>query len=202
MSASKLKVLIAGAGIAGPCLAYWLSRTRLNISITIIERSVTPRITGQAIDVRGPAIEIVKKMKLEEAIRSRHTTEEGTRFVNSSGKTFAQFSAGDNFTADYEILRADLSQLFLEATERLDNVQYIYGDSVKSLEQTDKHVDAIFTSGSRDTFDLVVAADGSGSKTRPLILDEQVLRDSYHFLGQYVAFFSIPSRPTDPKLWQ
>ena len=141
-------------------------------------------------------------MKLEEALRSRHTTEEGTRFVNSSGKTFAQFNAGDVFTAEYEILRADLSQIFLQATEGLGNVQYIYGDSVKSLVQTDKDINVTFTGGSKDTFDLVVAADGSTSKTRSLILDEQVLKDSYKFLGQYIAFFSIPSRPTDPKLWQ
>ena len=202
MSAPKLKVLIAGAGIAGPCLAYWLAKTRLDISITIIERSPSPRATGQSIDIRGRAVEIIKAMKMEEAVRSRHTTEEGTKFVNSSGKIFAQFKAGDSFTADYEILRADLSQLFLDATEGLANVQYIYGDSVRSLEQTDKAVDVTFTGGSKDTFDLVVAADGSTSKTRSLILDEQVLKDSYKFLGQYIAFFSIPSRPTDPKLWQ
>jgi len=202
MSALKSKVLIAGAGIAGPCLAYWLAKTRLDISITIIERSPSPRVTGQAIDIRGPAVEIIKAMKLEEAVRSRHTTEEGTRFVNSSGEFFAQFNAGDSFTAEYEILRADLSRLFLEATEGLGNVRYIYGDSVKSLEQTDKDINVTFTGGSKATFDLVVAADGSTSKTRSLILDEQVLKDSYKFLGQYIAFFSIPSRPTDPKLWQ
>ena len=114
MSAPKLKVLISGAGIAGPCLAYWLSKTRLDISITITERSPSPRVTGQWIDIRGPAVEIVKLMKLEEAVRSRHTTEEGTTFLNSSGKIFAQFNAGDSFTAEYEILRADLSRLFLE----------------------------------------------------------------------------------------
>ena len=202
MSALKLKVLISGAGLAGPCLAYWLARTRLDISITIVERSPSPRATGQAIDIRGPAVEIIKGMKLEEAIRSRHTTEEGTTFLNASGKVFAQFNAGDAFTAEYEILRADLSQLFLEATEGLGNVQYIYGDSVKSLQQTDRDINVTFTGGSKDTFDLVVAADGSTSKTRSLILDEQVLKDSYNFLGQYIAFFSIPSRPTDPKLWQ
>jgi 2-polyprenyl-6-methoxyphenol hydroxylase-like FAD-dependent oxidoreductase len=122
MFALKLKVLIAGAGIAGPCLAYWLAKTRLDISITIIERSPSPRVTGQSIDIRGPAVEIIKAMKLEEAVHSRHTTEEGTRFVNSSGKGFAQFNAGDSFTAEYEILRADLSRLFLEATEGLGNV--------------------------------------------------------------------------------
>lgn len=202
MSALKLNVLIAGAGIAGPCLAYWLAKTRLDISITIIERSPSPRTTGQSIDIRGPAIEIIKVMKLEEALRSRHTTEEGTRFVNSSGKIFAQFNAGDVFTAEYEILRADLARTFLEVTEGLGNVQYIYGDSVKSLEQTDKDVNVTFTGGSKDTFDLVVAADGSTSKTRSLILEEKILKDSYKFLGQYIAFFSIPSRPTDPKLWR
>lgn len=95
-----------------------------------------------------------------------------------------------------------MSELFLEATEGLGNVRYIYGDSVKSLEQTDKAINVTFTGGSKDTFDVVVAADGSTSKTRSLILDEQTLKDSYKTLGQYTAFFSIPSRLTDPKLWQ
>lgn len=82
----------------------------------------------------------------------------------------------------------------------MSNVQYKYGDSVKSLEQTDKSINVTFAGGLKDTFDLVVAADGSTSKTRPMILGEQILRDSYKTLGQYIAFFSIPSRPTDPKL--
>ena len=201
MSAAKLKVLISGAGIAGNCLAYWLSRTRLNASITIIERSPVPRVTGQSIDIRGSAIDIIKEMKLEETIRSRLTTEEGTTFVNSSGKTFAQFRTGDAFTAEYEILRADLSQIFLEATKGLGHVQHVYGDSIKSLEQTDKGVNVSFAGGSKDAFDLVVAADGSTSSTRSMILDEHVLKDSYNFLGQYIAFFSIPSQPNDSKLW-
>jgi 2-polyprenyl-6-methoxyphenol hydroxylase-like FAD-dependent oxidoreductase len=202
MSAPKLKVLVSGAGIAGPCLAYWLTRTNHNLAITIIERSPFPRVTGQSIDIRGPAIEIVKAMKLEEAVRRRHTTEEGTSFLNASGNVFAQFKAGDTFTAEYEILRADLAGLFLEATESSGKVQYIYGDSIKSLEQTEKGANVAFTGGSKDTFDLVVAADGSTSKTRTMILDDQDLKNSYNFIGQYIAFFSIPSLPTDPKTWQ
>ncbi|RDW59068.1 flavo protein monooxygenase [Coleophoma crateriformis] len=202
MSTPKLKVHIVGAGIAGPCLAYWLARTHLDVSITIIERSPSPRVTGQSIDIRGPAVEIVKMMKLQEAVRSRHTTEEGTSFIDSSGNAFAQFDAGDSFTAEYEILRADLSQLFLEATESLDNMKYIFGESVQSFQQTDRGGTVTFTRGSEESFDVVVAADGSTSKTRAMILDEPTLKDSYNFLGQYIAFFSIPSRPNDPKLWQ
>ena len=202
MSTPNLKVLISGTGIAGPCLAYWLARTRLHTSITIVERSATPRVTGQAIDIHSPAIEILKKMKLPDAVRSYYTTEEGPTFLNSSGEAMAQFKAGETFTAQYEILRADLSQLFLDATKTSDNIRYIYGDNVTSLEQTDKNINVTFASGSKDTFDLVVAADGSTSKIRPMILDEQVLKDSYEFLGQYNAFFSIPTRPNDSRMWQ
>lgn len=205
-SVPKLKVLISGAGIAGPCLAYWLSRTRLHTSITIVERSPSPRISGQALDIHDSAIEVVKKMGLLDAVRSYSTTEEGTRFINSSGRAFAEFMAPSHFTAEYEILRADLSELFLKATEPMSSisnyVHYVYGDSVRSLEQTDTEVKVTFSSGSKDTFDLFVAADGAASKTRSMILDEDTLKDSSKSLGMYNAFFSIPSKPTDEKLWQ
>ncbi|KAF1852217.1 FAD/NAD(P)-binding domain-containing protein [Cucurbitaria berberidis CBS 394.84] len=197
----KLKVLISGAGIAGPCLAYWLARTRLNTSITVLERSPVPRPTGQAIEIRGPAIEVIKRMKLEEAVRSRTTTEEGTRFLSSSGKTIAEFGLGDAFTAEYEILRADLCGLFLEATESLKNVEYIYGDHVTSLQQTERSVVVSFAGGAKQDFDLVVGADGATSKIRSLILDEEARKDSYKLIGQYVAYFSIPRQPSDTKHW-
>ncbi|KAF2092768.1 FAD/NAD(P)-binding domain-containing protein [Rhizodiscina lignyota] len=202
MSTPHLKVLISGAGIAGPCLAYWLARTRLRTSITIVERSRTPRVTGQAIDIHGSAIEILKRMNLLDAVRSCYTTEEGTAFLDSSGKAIAQFGAGENFTAQYEILRGDLSRLLLEATETSDNIKYVYGDPITSLKQTDSDINVTFAGGSEDTFDLVVAADGATSSTRPMILDEQILKDGYKFLGQYNAFFSIPSRPDDSRMWQ
>ena len=206
MTTSKLKVLISGAGIAGPCLAYWLARTRLHTSIVIVERAPIPRVTGQAIDIRGTAIEIMRRMGLEEEVRARHTTEEGTAFVNRAGEVFAEFGGGgrgggDTFTAEYEILRADLSELFLEVTKKLDNVRYVYGDSIVSLDQTDQHVHVTFTTGTQDKFDLVVAADGSTSTTRPLILDASIRKGCYKPIGQYVAYFSIPRIPTDTKIW-
>ena len=201
--APKLKVLISGAGIAGPCLAYWLARTRLDVSVTIVERSPVPRATGQSIDIRGAAIEIVKRMKLEEAVRARSTTEEGTVVLNSAGKPFAEFRTDGPFTAEYEILRADMAELFLDATDKLRSVKYMYGDYITSLDQTEKNVvDVAFNSGSKGTYDLVVAADGGTSRTRSMILDDSITKGSYNFLGQYIAFFSIPRREGDPKLWQ
>lgn len=199
--APKLKVLISGAGIAGPCLAYWLSRTPLNVSVTVLERSPTPRVTGQSIDVRGSAIDILKKMQLEEALRARHTTEVGTRIVNSTGNTIAEFGKGDTFTAEYEILRADLCGLFLDATTQLPNVRYIYGNSISALTQNEKDVTVSFSRGATEQFDLLVAADGSTSHTRPMILSPELLTNCYNFIGQYVAYFSIPQQSSDTKHW-
>jgi 2-polyprenyl-6-methoxyphenol hydroxylase-like FAD-dependent oxidoreductase len=68
MSTFKLKILISVAGIAGPCLAYWLAQTRLDISIIIVERSPSPRVTDQPIGIHGPAVEIIKAMELESTL--------------------------------------------------------------------------------------------------------------------------------------
>jgi 2-polyprenyl-6-methoxyphenol hydroxylase-like FAD-dependent oxidoreductase len=201
LSPTPLKVLISGAGIAGPCLAYWLSRTRLNTSVTIVERSPVPRPTGQAIGIRGTAISVIKKMGLLEAVNARHTTEEGTRFINGAGKAFAEFGKGASMTAEYEILRADLCGLFLDATAELANVTYKYGDYVTDLEQSSSSVHVGFANGSKETYDMVVGADGSTSKIRSMILPKDALDGSYNFIGQYIAYFSIPSVASDTKHW-
>ena len=151
--------------------------------------------------MRGPAVEIVKRMNLEEEMRARNTTEVGTVFVDAVGKSFARFSQGEAFTANYEILRGDLAEMFLDATRQMKNVRYTYGDSITSLKQTEKAVDVTFASGSSGTYDVVVAADGATSKVRAMILDEHTLRDSYHPLGMYIAYFSIPKQADDQKLW-
>ena len=165
MSLSKtpqLKVLINGAGIAGSNLAYWLARTRLNASITVVERSPSPRPTGQSIEIRGAAISIVEKMGLLPSVLARNTTEDGTRLVNASNKIIAEFGKGDNrFTSEYEILRADLCSLFVDASKSMENVNYVYGDYVTAVQQTDKKVDVTFNSGAKDSFDFIVGADGS-----------------------------------------
>ncbi|KAG9185528.1 hypothetical protein G6011_06859 [Alternaria panax] len=164
--APQLKVLINGAGIAGLTLAYWLARTPLNACITSIE-------------IRGGAVSIVEKMGLLPRVLALNTTEEGTRLVNTSSKILAEFGKGENsFTFEYKILRADLCGLFLDASKDTKNVNYVYGDYVIAVQQTDKAVDVTFSSGKKDNFDLVVGADGSASRIRSLILDEETQKES------------------------
>lgn len=55
-------VLISGNSIAGPTLAYWLSRH--GFKVTLLEKATAPRLGGQAIDVRGVALTVIDRMGL------------------------------------------------------------------------------------------------------------------------------------------
>ncbi|KAE9965260.1 hypothetical protein BLS_007747 [Venturia inaequalis] len=207
MSSSPLKVLIAGGGVAGPCLAYWIARTKLDVSVVVVERSPVPRSSGQAIDIRGPAVKVIQLMGLEDTIKSKHTSETGTAFVDKEGKVIAQFdSTGDtsnqSATSEFEILRAELADVFFEVTQGKNNIDYVYGDYVTGLNQDGDGVQVTFDKRMEERFDVVVACDGQSSKTRSFMFDKDDIADPYNFLGQYTAFFSIPSRPEDPKTWR
>ncbi|QDS75081.1 hypothetical protein FKW77_006871 [Venturia effusa] len=208
MPSSSLRVLIAGGGVAGPCLAYWITRTKLDTSIVVVERSPVPRSSGQAIDIRGPAVKVIQQMGLEETIKSRHTSETGTAFVDANGEAIAQFDkTGDNSnqsaTSEFEILRAELADVFLKATEGRDNIEYVYGDYITGLTQEGgEGVQVTFDKRAAEKFDIVVACDGQSSKTRSFMFDNDEIADPYNFLGQYMAFFSIPSLPEEPKTWR
>ncbi len=59
---SSKSILISGASIAGPTLAYWLDRYGFNV--TVVERTSDVRSGGYPIDVRGTAIDVVERMGL------------------------------------------------------------------------------------------------------------------------------------------
>ena len=192
---SKPSVLIAGAGIAGPVCAYWLSRA--GIRSTIIERAPELRNTGQQIDVRGSGLTVVKRMGLEEVVRSKTTKEKGLAFVNSRGKRLAVFpvdeKGGMSFTSDIEILRENLVKIFYDASK--EDTEYIFGDHVAEIHQENgKKVRVVFEKGGEKEYDFVIGADGMNSKTRQLAFPSEKPLKS---LGQYTSFFTIPYKETD-----
>lgn len=92
----QLNILISGAGIAGPTLAFWLNKFLPSCHVTILERSPSPRFGGQAIDLRSAAVPIVDRMGLLGKVKEHTTTEEGMEFVYADGKTKATFPASGN----------------------------------------------------------------------------------------------------------
>ncbi|MGW5667733.1 FAD-dependent monooxygenase [Micromonospora sp. NPDC003776] len=183
-------VLISGAGIAGPALAFWLRR--YGFAVTVVERAPGLRPGGQAVDVRGTAREVVARMGLTDRIRAECVREQGMAYVDARGEVRARMPvhafAGEGIVADIEIERGDLARVLYEETR--SDVEYVFDDSIEALTQTDDGVRLTFTRSSPRTVDLVIGADGSHSRTRALAFGPE---SAYvRPLGAYLAYFTTP----------
>lgn len=187
-------VLISGASIAGPALAYWLNR--YGFTTTIVERADGIRAGGQTVDLRGAGREVARRMGLEDAVRGASTGEAGVAFVDASGRVRAAFGAdafgGEGLVSELEILRGDLAELLHERT--LDQTEYVFNDRIAAVAEEPGRARVSFDSGHERDFDLVVAADGIGSRTRRLVFGDE---PTFRSLGMYTAYLTIPRAEAD-----
>ncbi|MCX2584384.1 FAD-dependent monooxygenase [Pedobacter sp. MR22-3] len=189
----KIRVLISGASIAGLSTAYWLAK--YGFEVTIVERAAHIRPGGQALDVRGPALEVASRMGILETIRRAGTKLKGMSIVDAltGNETYRNtegtITAGKFSSPDVEILRDDLCHVLFEAVG--DQVTYIFNETIVSLDQKETGVEVKFTNAPDQQYDLIIGADGLRSNVRRLIFggDEQFIR----YLGNYVAIFTIPN---------
>lgn len=182
-------VLISGASVAGPALAYWLRRHGMDV--TVVERSPRPRPGGQGIDIRGAARTVIERMGLTEQVRAVHTGVHGIAYVDEDNRRLAELP-GDAFgdsggvIADLEILRGDLMRILIGATS---GVEWVYDDSITALRETGTGVHITFERGEPRDFDVVVGADGVFSNTRRLAFPA----DSWRMIdsGFHRAVFTV-----------
>ncbi|MFJ2738862.1 FAD-dependent monooxygenase [Streptomyces sp. NPDC087440] len=191
-------VLISGASIAGPALAFWLRRH--GMTPTVVERAPALRGGGQTVDLRGAGRTVVRRMGLEDAARKRLTHEEGLRFVDSADRTRATFGAdslgGEGFVIELEILRGELADLLHQETRA--DTEYVFDNEITALHQTETGdgVDVSFRQGPDRHFDLVVLADGFRSRTRDLVFGDRARISSF---GLCTAYFTIPRAASDGR---
>ncbi|GAA2866014.1 FAD-dependent oxidoreductase [Actinoplanes cyaneus] len=179
-----MDVLISGASIAGPALAYWLGR--YGHRPTIVEAAPRLRTGGQAVDFRGPLhLGILEKMGVVGALRAVETRGTAMRFVDEHGNRQMEWPA-DLAGGDLEVLRGDLAQILCDAGKE---TEFLFGDRITALDETPGGVDVTFASGRQRTFDLVIGADGVHSGVRRLTFgpEEQFVKH----LGYYVATWPI-----------
>jgi 2-polyprenyl-6-methoxyphenol hydroxylase-like FAD-dependent oxidoreductase len=188
---SGTRVLVAGASIAGPALAHWLCRR--GAEVTVVERAPGLRPGGQAVDARGVAKEVIRRMGLDAAVRAARTETAGAYTVDADGNVLETFRAddhgGDGYIAEIEILRGDLSRVLHDNTR--DGVEYVFGDWIAELAQDADGVDVAFAGGEERRFDLVVGADGLHSALRAMVFGprERFVRH----LGLVLAFYTVPN---------
>jgi 2-polyprenyl-6-methoxyphenol hydroxylase-like FAD-dependent oxidoreductase len=196
----SLRVLIAGGGIAGQALAYWLGRG--GHRVTVVERFPALRATGAQVDLRGQGIEAVQRMGLLDAVRGELVDEAGVALIDARGRARATIMANTSgqgrqtLTSEYEIMRGDLVRILHEATR--DQAEYVFGRSVDGFEQDERQVTAHFSDGSAEAFDLLVGADGQGSRIRQAMLPAGF--DPYRRLGIHMAYWFVPRIASDGNI--
>jgi 2-polyprenyl-6-methoxyphenol hydroxylase-like FAD-dependent oxidoreductase len=182
------RILISGASVAGPSLAWWLARH--GFRPTVVERAPQLRGGGYAVDFRGAAhLSVLTKMGILDRIRERQTHLSATTYVDADGRPVASMPAGI-FAGDVEILRGDLGRILYEATR--GGTEYLFGDSITGLHQDAGGVHVTFRRAAPQTFDLVIGADGLHSAVRELAFGDY--QDPVHDLGLYVSIFGVPDR--------
>ncbi|KAK5191716.1 hypothetical protein LTR92_008297 [Exophiala xenobiotica] len=202
---TKPKVLVVGASIAGPTAAYWLAKA--GASVTVIERFPELRRGGQNIDIRTFGVTVMRKIPgMEAAVRAKTTRLQGLSFVRDDGRPYGIIRPTGNpdqqsLVSEYEIFRDDLAKILFDLTKDNENVKYVFGEQVASIQQDEKGEDVgqgsgpvtvAFANGLLPTsqYDLVVACDGATSRTRAIGLGCGV-RDHIKPTNCWGAFFSL-----------
>jgi 2-polyprenyl-6-methoxyphenol hydroxylase-like FAD-dependent oxidoreductase len=183
-----MRILISGASIAGPVLAYWLNR--YGFEATVVERAPTLRKTGgHAVDLFRPSMEISAKMGVLPQIEALATGtdtlmmyREGRQRPTRVDLTKLVGVASDRHV---EIMRDDLSEVYYDAGR--DHVEYLFGDSITAISPDGE---VTFERAAPRRFDVVIGADGLHSNVRRLTFGDEARLT--RFIGAYLAVVSAP----------
>ncbi len=185
MEPKDKKVLVSGASFAGLSTAYWMNK--LGYKVTVVEIAESLKKGGTPVNIMGNTIDIVKRMGLFDQIQANKITMETMEFKNSDNiterLTYTQIEHEERGEVEYEIERDSLLHLLFEAVK--DDVEFIFGDSIMSLEEKDNSVEAAFKNGQKRSFHLVFGCDGIHSAVRKYWFGEEALFS--HFLKTYFS---------------
>ncbi|GAA2070182.1 FAD-dependent monooxygenase [Streptomyces albiaxialis] len=185
-----MRILVPGTGVAGLALAVEL--TARGHEVSLIERAAEFRTGGTPIDIRGDALGVVARLGLLPRVREHRVdaSERGV-FVDAHGATVAPLpveQVGDS-DDDIEITRDDLARILVDALP--PGVPIRFGDSVVALDENEDggRVDVGFLSGHRESFDLVLGADGLHSAVRRLVFGPEA--DCVRHLGVHLGIAHV-----------
>jgi len=183
-------VLVCGAGIAGATLGFWFARN--GFRPTVVERSAGRRSSGNPVDVRDEAMEVVDEMGVLPRLRELATHARRLRLLDARGRQVATVRMSGSKPTSIEVPRADLASVLHEAAR--DEVEFLFGDTIAALHQDAGGVEVTFEQAASRRFDLVIGADGVHSAVRRLVFgaEEKFVRHA----GLYVGTVSL-GEPSD-----
>ena len=163
-----MRVLIVGGGIAGMCAAIRLAET--GHEIELIDLDPEWRVYGAGITITGPTLRAYKRLGLLDQIKAVGAITNGVRLFRYDGTLIQELDepvVEEGVPATGGIMRPDLHRI-MQARVKEVGVTVRLGLTVDRLDQRDGGVDVLFSDGSEDRYDIVVAADGIASRVRAL----------------------------------
>jgi 2-polyprenyl-6-methoxyphenol hydroxylase-like FAD-dependent oxidoreductase len=195
-----MRIVINGAGIAGPTLAYWLRKA--GHEVVLVEAAPQLRTGGYVIDFGLVGYDIAEKMGLIPRLRELGYQVRETRLVDRHSRTSARLLTESLARLTHgryiSLLRSDLAATIYGALE--GSVETIFGDSVASIEDGRCCVRVGFDHTSPREADVVIGADGLHSRVRQLMFGPDTGVEVS--LGYHVAAFEVEGyRPRDELVY-
>jgi 2-polyprenyl-6-methoxyphenol hydroxylase-like FAD-dependent oxidoreductase len=165
------RIAIIGAGLGGLVLARILQIHGISCTVYELDIAADARKQGGSLDMHEESGQFALRTAglYEEFRRRTHPQGQAMRVLDKSGKVLINYAPEDGEGGRPEIDRTALRDLLIAS---LDSGTIVWGHkltAVRSIEEGGHEL--TFAAGNRTTVDLLVGADGTWSKVRPMLSD-------------------------------
>ena len=187
------RVLIVGGGIGGLTLAVALARQGLNAEV--IELKPEAGVLGVGIIQPGNALRALRDLGLLDECLAQGFQIDDYVMYDAAGGYIGRMKllriAGPTIPAVNGLPRIALHRILTKAAED-GGARIRLGLTVNSITSFDDRADVVLSDGAKETYDLVVGADGIRSHVREMIFGAAYVPQ---FTGHGVWRFTLPRLP-------
>lgn len=159
----RRRVVIVGGGIAG--LAGARALTATGHDVVLVERSRTWRPAGAALTLARNAMAVLDDLGVGPGVRAVGRRIDAAAIAAADGTPLG--GVGDGWPELHAVRRTDLHDRLIDGLDA--DVDIRLGTTVAGLTQATDHVTCHLSDGEVLTCELVLGADGIGSRTRSLV---------------------------------
>ncbi|PWK84806.1 2-polyprenyl-6-methoxyphenol hydroxylase-like FAD-dependent oxidoreductase [Lentzea atacamensis] len=163
-------VLVIGGGASGNAVTLLLRRA--GITVELIEARPDWGVLGSGITLQGNALRVLRELGVWDKVQETGYAFDSVGLAAPDGTVFHVQqnirTGGDDLPAIAGMQRAQLQEILCEAV-RASGASVRLGTTANELAQDGTGVTVRFSDGTEGRYDLVIAADGVNSATRPMI---------------------------------